>query len=54
MEKIVKSNPYEDNYFDDTERLDELKTEVYYDTRIKIRGFHKKRRTKCRNKAEKA
>jgi hypothetical protein len=35
--KIVKNNPFEDNYFDDVEI--EVKTQVYYDTKKPIRGF---------------
>ena len=46
---IIKKNPFEDEYFDDRE-FDEVKTQVYYDSKKKIKGFGRKK--KCRRKAK--
>jgi len=46
MEIILKGNP-EENYFDDTKGIDELKSQVYYDSEKPIRGFASKRRRTC-------
>ena len=54
MEVIIKGNP-NSGYFDDTERIDDLKCEVYYDREKPIKGFaaHRKVRSKVGKKKKK-